>query len=153
MVLIKIKEKKMLKKMLSSLFVLLLLILTSCGGDKGVTITIEPDGNNMSYATTSFTVKANQEVTLVMNNTATMEMMKHNIVILDDESKINEIGMQAVTAPGYLPEHSAIIAATPMANAGETTQVVFVAPEKGSYPFICTFPGHYGMMRGTMIVK
>ena len=142
---------KVMKLVIMSICVSLLI---SCSAPEDITITIQPDGNKMQYATTEFTVKKGQNVTLVMDNIATVEVMKHNIVILDDETKINEIGMAAVTAPGYLPEHPSIIAATPMADAGAKSEITFKAPEKsGRYAYICTYPGHYSMMKGVMIVK
>ena len=39
-----------------------------------------------------------------------------------------------------------------LAAGGETVDVTFVAPEPGTYPFICTMPGHYIMMKGKLIV-
>ena len=37
---------------------------------------------------------------------------------------------------------------------GETEVLEFKIPtEKGSYEFVCTFPGHFAMMRGIMEVK
>ena len=36
--------------------------------------------------------------------------------------------------------------------AGETVR--FMAPKTpGNYPYICTFPGHYTIMKGVMVVK
>lgn len=145
-----IKEFPM--KIVLSLAVLALLV--ACGGPKTTTITIEPNGNQMAYMQTEFTVKAGQEVVLIMNNTATVPVMKHNIVILNDESKVQEVGTQALSAPNNLPDHPAIIAATPMADAGAQTQVKFTAPtQAGKYIYICTYPGHYAMMKGYMIVE
>ncbi len=47
----------------------------------------------------------------------------------------------------------AILAHTPMSTPGETVQVTFTAPsEPGTYRYICTYPGHYVMMQGTMTV-
>ena len=133
---------------------LLIMTLSGCFGGKELTVTIEPDGNQMAYATKQFTVSAGQSVKLIMNNTATVDVMKHNVVILSDDSKVNEVGQQALSAPGYLPNHPAIIAATPMADAGAQTETTFTAPTTpGKYVFICTFPGHYMMMKGTMIVE
>jgi len=34
-------------------------------------------------------------------------------------------------------------------TSGETT---FTAPAAGTYPYICTFPGHYLMMKGVLTV-
>jgi len=129
-------------------------LLSGCFGPKEIIITLQPDGNKMAYLTKEFTVKANQKVNLIMNNTSTIEVMKHNIVILNDETKINEVGQQALSAKNYIPNHPAIIVATPIANAGTQTNVRFRAPKTpGKYPFICTYPGHYIMMKGVMIVE
>ena len=134
---------------------LLALALVGCGSAPApITVTIGPVGNEMKYETTQFEVQKGQEVTLIMNNTATMEMMKHNIVILNDASKANEVGTAALSAPGYLPEHDAIMVATAIAEPGQQSQVTFTAPKKaGRYTYICTFPGHYMVMKGEMIVK
>ena len=38
-------------------------------------------------------------------------------------------------------------------NAGESFQLNFKAPsEPGDYPFICSFPGHWRMMKGILKV-
>ena len=113
------------------------LFIASCGGPKSTTITIQPNGNQMSYKTTQFTVEANQEVTLIMDNIATIPMMKHNVVILNDQSKAAEVGQLALSAEDYLPDHPAIIAATAMADIGEKTQTTFTAPSEAGV--ICTF--------------
>ena len=131
-----------------------LVFLTGCNSNKIVEIEITPKGNAMEFATKSFEVKAGQEVKLIMNNTATMAAMKHNVVILNDKSKIQEVGLAALSAENYLPDHPAIIIATPMADAGKITSVTFKAPNKtGEYTYICTFPGHYNLMQGKMIVN
>ena len=38
-------------------------------------------------------------------------------------------------------------------GGGEETEITFTAPEPGEYPFLCTFPGHFGIMNGKFIVK
>jgi len=96
---------------------------------------------------------------LVLENIATLPTMMHNVVILtsDSDEDANRVGMQAIMAgeaKGFLPEDEAILAATPMAQPGETVQVTFTAPlEPGKYRFICTYPGHYVAMRGVLVVS
>lgn len=108
----------------------------------------------MEYATKTFEVNSGQKIKLIMNNTATMAAMRHNVVILNDKSKIQEVGLAALSAENYLPDHPAIIIATPMADAGQVTTVTFTAPtQPGEYTYICTFPGHYNLMQGKMIVN
>lgn len=121
-------------------------------------VVIEPQGNQMLFAQDELTVEASQQVTLVFENTATSPAMEHNIVVLntDDGTAVNRVGQAALTAADneYVPEDDAIIAATPLAKPGETVEVTFTAPsEPGAYAYVCTFPGHYAMMRGTMTVK
>ena len=49
-----------------------------------------------------------------------------------------------------VPDNKAILAYTPMANAGERTEVVFTVPPPGDYSYICSYLGHYIQMRGVL---
>ena len=50
---------------------------------------------------------------------------------------------------GYVPSGPDVVAATRLADPGETVRVRFTAPATaGEYPFVCTFPGHWPVMRG-----
>ena len=120
-------------------------------------MTIKPVGNQMKYEQTEFTVEAGTEVSLTFDNVATSPAMKHNVVILDGTSDelVQRVGNAALQATdsGYIPDDDAILAATDMADPGETVSMTFTAPsEPGTYTYICTFPGHYMMMQGTMRV-
>ncbi|MEP0546912.1 MAG: plastocyanin/azurin family copper-binding protein [Rhodothermales bacterium] len=144
--------------LLRSFFLLPLfaLVLAACGGGPAE-VTIQPVDNEMKYAQTSFTVEAGQEVTIVFENTATSEAMHHNVVVLtsNDDEVANRVGQAAMTAvdTDYIPNDPAILAHTPMSAPGETVRVSFTAPsEPGTYRYICTYPGHYVMMQGTMTV-
>lgn len=119
------------------------------------TITITPEGNQMKFAETKITVQPGQRVKLVFNNTATSPAMRHNVVVLNtsDQKVIKRVGQAAVSASNYVPDDPAVLAATDVAKPGETTTVTFTAPETpGQYDYVCTFPGHYVSMQGTMIV-
>jgi len=141
-----------MKKALYTVLLSLLMFLSACGGPK--VITIGAVGNEMKFDKTSFTVNAGEKIRLVMDNKATMAAMKHNVVVLTDKEAINRVGQAALTAQDYLPSDPAIIAATPVADIGQKTQVEFTAPNTpGEYPFICTFAGHYLAMQGVMIVE
>lgn len=140
---------------------LLVFLVAACGGNGSATtgdINIQPVGNEMRYEQTAFTVQAGQEVTIVFENVATTPAMVHNVVILNDDSDetVNRVGMAALEAGEaneYIPDDPAILAHTPLAQPGETVRVTFTAPsEPGTYRYICTFPGHYMMMQGTMTV-
>lgn len=144
---------------------LLTFVLVGCGGAEAnsesaavSSITITPVGNQMTFEQTEFTVAAGSEITLTFDNTATSPVMAHNVVLLADEAgrTINRVGQAATAAASnaYVPDDEAILAATDLAQPGETVTMTFTAPnEPGTYAYICTFPGHYNMMQGTMIVK
>lgn len=122
------------------------------------TVTVEPVGNEMKYATTEITAEAGSELTIVMNNTATIPPMQHNVVVLQNQEGVKKTvgtaAMQAKDNDFIPPEHSdVIIAHTPMVKPGESGEVTFTVPEAGEYPYICTYPGHWMSMQGTLIVE
>lgn len=119
-------------------------------------VTIRPVGNEMRFETTEFSVRAGQEVRIVFENTATSDAMHHNVVVVESSDAVDRVGNAALEAgpeADYIPEDEAIVAHTDMAAPGETVEVTFTAPDTtGDYPYICTYPGHYMMMQGTMTV-
>jgi len=121
---------------------------------------IKLDGmDDMKYDRTLFKVKAGQKVTLDFKNIGKLppEAMSHNVVILQQGTDINAFGAAAVGAPK--PDHipadmsSDVIAHTKMLGAGESDQITFTIADPGVYDFICTFPGHFGTMRGKIVVE
>ena len=154
---------------------LALMIVAGCGGGETSTpaagtepappaaaasdvqeIVIRPVGDQLKYETESFTVKAGARVKLVMDNVATLPAMQHNVVILQPGADINAVGTAAIQAGPdnqYIPDDPAVLFHTPMAQPGQRVEVEFTAPEAGEYPFICTFPGHYSVMKGVMRVE
>ena len=130
---------------------LALVTLSGCGKKIAQEITIRPLGNEMKFDITEIRAKAGTYIRVIMENTANTPVMKHNVLFLINESYIDEIGKMAYDATNHIPIHNAIIASTPMAEPQTRQEVVFKVPEPGSYPYICTYPGHYVSMRGTLI--
>lgn len=130
----------------------------SDAGNEAVTeMTITPVGNQMKFEQTEFAVPAGEEITLTLKNTATSAAMKHNVVLLttNEESVVERVGQAGMKAADneYIPDDDAVLAATGLADPGKTVSVTFTAPsEPGKYRYICTFPGHYATMQGTMTV-
>lgn len=85
--------------------------------------------------------------------------MAHNWVLLNAEASANDFAMAASQARDndYLPEDrmNEVLEYTEMAGGGETVEVTFTAPEEaGDYPYLCTFPGHFGAgMKGLLKVQ
>jgi glucose/arabinose dehydrogenase/azurin len=89
------------------------------------------------------------------------DIIMHNF-ILTRPAKLNAVGQLANTlaaAPDglkkhYIPESDDVLFATEQVPAGETLKVEFTAPsEPGDYPYLCSFPGHWQIMKGIMTVK
>ena len=85
--------------------------------------------------------------------------MSHNVVVLKKTADPAAFATAAASARAtdFIPpaNKADVIANTPLAGNGETVEVTFKVPaEAGSYPFLCTFPGHFVVgMKGNLVVK
>ena len=120
-------------------------------------VILQPVGNQVAFEMVEITAKAGSQLKVVMDNIATNPGMRHNFVLLnvepDDNGTIENIGIgaiQAGEAKDYIPDSKAILAYTPMADAGARTEVVFTVPPPGDYAYLCTYLGHYIQMRGVL---
>jgi uncharacterized protein len=53
-----------------------------------------------------------------------------------------------------VPVSPKVLHATPLVAPKSQAELVFDAPRTpGAYPFLCTFPGHWRLMKGTLIVE
>jgi len=112
----------------------------------------------MLYTVTRFEVKAGQPVKLVFNNP---DVTQHNLVIVQPGAAM-EVGMagnlMAAQKDGlkksFIPESNKILHHTKLLSQDQTAVLRFKAPKQpGEYPYLCTFPGHWVIMRGVMVVK
>jgi len=120
-------------------------------------IVIKTLHEQMFFDKTQFAVEAGKPVEIHFENT---DVMPHNFVLLAPGAA-EEIGplaerMQPVADKQgrlYVPESPKVLGATRLLNPGEKARLVFTAPKKAdTYPYLCTFPGHWQRMRGVMIV-
>ena len=115
-----------------------------------VELVVAAERNAMRYADTRIEAPAGTRVRLVMDNTATTSpAMVHNVVVVQTEVAVQRVGLAA--RGENLPDDPAILAATPLARPGQRTAVVFTMPPPGEYPFLCTYPGHWRAMQGTLV--
>ena len=83
-------------------------------------------------------------------------VMGHNLVILAAGESVADFAKLAGAAgleKEYLHDGAKVIAATKVTGAGESATIEFDAPAAGSYDFICTFPGHYAIMKGKLVIE
>ena len=119
-------------------------------------------GNDtMQFDLKSFEVKAGQKVELTFKNIGKIPKiaMGHNLVVLKKGISAVAFGQKAMgagaNATNALPESvkGDTIASTKLLGPDENETITFTAPETGDYEYVCTFPGHFALMRGIMKVK
>jgi azurin len=101
-----------------------------------------------------------KEVTLTLKHIGKMPAtaMGHNWVLTRtaDSAAVVSDGMKAGPSSNYVKSGDPrVLAATKIVGGGESTSVKFstAALKKGeSYTYVCTFPGHSAVMRGTLTV-
>ena len=60
----------------------------------------------------------------------------------------------AADARHYIPETDRVLAYTDIVGPGKRQTIFFRAPAlPGRYPFLCTFPGHWMVMNGVLVVE
>jgi azurin len=131
---------------------------TACS--KTAELSLGSSGAAMTYDTTTLTVKAGQKVHLVFKNNAQPPVgnampMGHNWVLVKPttENAVAVAAIQAGESAGFVPSVPDVLASTPQAMPGRSVEVTFTAPETpGSYPYICTNPGHAATMKGALSV-
>ena len=117
-----------------------------------VELVVRARRNAMEYLDTRIEAPAGTKIRLVIDNTETSSSaMVHNVVVIQVESAVDHVALAAQGAPGNIPDDPAILVYTPQAEPHTKMAVIFTMPAAGEYPFICTYPGHFQTMRGTLV--
>ncbi len=160
---------------LASLALGTMLLLSSCGSSAGapaasnpalaekpaaaaVTLEIGNVGLELKFNKERLEAPAGSKITLVLkNDTQPDSGMQHNWVLVKPgmAPMVAADGISAGADNVWLkPKDDRVIAHTAkMAIGGESVTVTFDAPPPGEYPYICTFPGHAGVMKGVLVIK
>ena len=111
----------------------------------------------MQFDKKTLVAKAGKTVTLTLRHTGKMpkNVMGHNFVLLKQGVDMGDFATKAMNAADtdYIPKGDDTIAYTKIIGGGESITITFTSPAKGSYDFLCSFPGHYAIMNGKFIVK
>ncbi len=111
----------------------------------------------MLYDKSLIVVEAGKPVQIILINE---DAMPHNLVVIAPGA-LEEVGGAAETmAPEpdalgriHVPNSLKVLHATKMAEPGQQVKLSFTAPtEPGDYQYVCTFPGHWRRMVGTLAV-
>jgi azurin len=111
----------------------------------------------MKFDKTLITAKAGTVLQIVFKNP---DHMQHNLVLIKPKTteKVGAAADKLAMDPNgtklnYVPRMPEVLQATPLLNPGDTFTLTFTVPDAaGDYPFICTFPGHWRIMKGIMRV-
>ena len=146
-----------MKKYKITLLYVLLLVFFNCNNSNINEIVITSD-DYMRFYPNKINVIYGTPVKLTLKHIGKMNKneMGHNFVLLKKNVDIMDFGSKAAIARDndYIPYNSdQIIINTKMIGGGESITIEFLPPEIGTYDFICSFPGHYTIMKGKFIVK
>ena len=111
----------------------------------------------MLYDQTLLVVEAGKAMEIILQND---DAMPHNVVVVKagaDEEVGNAAEKMTPTPDArgraYVPELASVLHASTLVEPGQRAKLAFTAPEEtGEYPYICTYPGHWRLMRGTLAV-
>ncbi|MDB6077501.1 MAG: hypothetical protein JWO82_1248 [Akkermansiaceae bacterium] len=113
----------------------------------------------LRYDTPRLVVEAGKPLQVIFEN---MDAMPHNLVFVQPgtfQAVATDVQTQApdkLDSKGraYVPEGDPrVIAATKLIESGQKETLSLTAPDKeGEYEYVCTFPGHWAIMHGKLIV-
>ena len=115
----------------------------------------------MQYSSKEIAIPAScQQFTVHFKHAGSMPKaaMGHNVVVAktSDLNGVIKDGMKAGPAADYVKAgDERVLAKTKLLGGGESDSLTLdvAAIKAAPYSFVCTFPGHTGSMRGTIVVK
>jgi len=120
-------------------------------------ITMEA-ASNLAYKTPELRAKPGEKLALTFVNP---DVVPHNWV-LAKPGTLAAVGTLAdaliadpeAVARHYVPKTDDVVAYTDITDPGKQQTIQFTVPDViGRYPFLCTFPGHWKLMNGVLVVE
>ena len=114
--------------------------------------------DNLQFSTRTITATAGEIIKLTFGNP---DVVPHKWALIRPGSleKIGNLTNRLVNDPDaflrhYVPESQDVICYTDVVEPKGEGSIYFQVPnEPGRYPYLCTFPGHWMVMNGELIVK
>ncbi|WP_207395665.1 DUF6797 domain-containing protein [Bremerella alba] len=115
-------------------------------------------GKNLTYSTSELEANAGELIQLTFVNP---DVVPHNWVLLEPGTlaTVGDLANKLVADPEaalnqYVPDSEAVLAYTDIVDPQKQFTIYFQAPEKpGRYPYFCSFPGHWMVMNGVLVVQ
>ena len=113
---------------------------------------------NLMYDQRELHAKAGEPIRLIFSNP---DAVPHNWALLKPGTlrKVGEQCNQLIADPEaasrhYIPKTADVLAYTDVVSPYSSFTIYFRAPRRpGRYPYLCTFPGHWMVMNGTLVVE
>ncbi len=113
---------------------------------------------NLTYSTPTLRAKCSEAIELTLRNP---DVVPHNWALIRPGTleTVGDLANRMIADPEavirqYIPETDDVLVYTDVVPPGEAFSISFHAPaEPGRYPFLCTFPGHWMAMNGTLVVQ
>lgn len=111
----------------------------------------------MKYEKTEYTASTGKPIAIALYNP---DLLQHNI-IAGKQGSMEKLGPAVnamMTQPDglakhYIPAIPEVLGGTRMANQNEMVFLKLPALEPGEYPLLCSFPGHWAIMKATLKVQ
>ncbi len=115
-------------------------------------------GSNLTFKTKTIRVKAGEPIRL---NLVNPDVVPHNWALVKPGTlhNVGDLANKLIADPDafinhYIPETKDVLFHTDVVQPKGNFIIFFHAPkEPGTYPYLCTFPGHWLVMNGEMIVE
>ncbi len=115
-------------------------------------------GTNLTFKTRTLRVKAGEPIRFTLKNP---DVVPHNWALIKPGTleTVGDLSNKLIADPDafirhYIPESRNVIVHTDVVQPSSEFVIYFHAPkEPGTYPFLCTFPGHWLVMNGELIVE
>ena len=131
-------------------------------GEKDTREIVITGNDAMQFDLKKMEASAGENIKITFKNIGSIPKiaMGHNWVLLKKDTDALAFGQKVLASGGSatnaLPKSllGEVIAHTDVLGPGESESVTFQTPsEPGDYQYVCTFPGHFAMMRGVLLVK
>lgn len=115
-------------------------------------------GKNLTFAERTIRVKAGEPLQFTLSNP---DVVPHNWALVQPGTlrRVGEMSNRLVADPEaaarhYIPHTSDVLYYTDVVPPRDEFTIYVRAPEEpGRYPYLCTFPGHWMVMNGELIVE
>jgi putative heme-binding domain-containing protein len=129
--------------------------LAKVGGARPLTIEA---ASNLAYKTAELRAKPGERLAVTFVNP---DVVPHNWVLAKPGTlaAVGELADGLIADPEavarhYVPKTDDVIAYADITEPGKRQTIYFSVPDApGRYPFLCTFPGHWKLMNGLLIVE